>query len=367
MPATPLLHWDIFCQVVDNYGDIGVCWRLAVDLQARGVAMRLWLDDASHLPWLAPNAADTGVALHAWQDAAQHYQPGAVLMATFGCDLPPAVLHMGDALPAAQRPLWLNIEHLSAEDYVARMHLLPSPRFTPEGSRWDQHFFYPGFSAETGGLLRETDVLQRQAAFDKNAWLAAQGIQIAAKAQLISLFAYEPALLADWLGLLQQQERPQHLLVCAGRGQAAFLHTIQQLGLQANEQLAWTLLPFLPQTEFDHLLWAADVNMVRGEDSWLRAIWAGKPFVWQIYAQDDAAHHEKLAAFMQAAALPAPVQAFWRGWNGLDTQIHAGDWQAVQESGAAFAQWRADLLAQDDLSSQLLAWVQSKDQKSPTI
>jgi uncharacterized repeat protein (TIGR03837 family) len=123
----------------------------------------------------------------------------------------------------------------------------------------------------------------------------------------------------------------------------------------------------LPQTEFDHLLWAADVNMVRGEDSWLRAIWAGKPFVWQIYAQDDAAHHEKLAAFMQAAALPAPVQAFWRGWNGLDTQIHAGDWQAVQESGAAFAQWRADLLAQDDLSSQLLAWVQSKDQKSPTI
>jgi hypothetical protein len=28
MPAMQL-HWDIFCRVIDNFGDIGVCWRLA--------------------------------------------------------------------------------------------------------------------------------------------------------------------------------------------------------------------------------------------------------------------------------------------------------------------------------------------------
>ena len=31
----PLL-WDIFCQVIDNHGDVGVCWRLARELAARG-------------------------------------------------------------------------------------------------------------------------------------------------------------------------------------------------------------------------------------------------------------------------------------------------------------------------------------------
>lgn len=356
MPIHPESHWDIFCQVVDNYGDIGVCWRLARDLQARGVAVRLWLDDASHLHWLAPDASSTGIVVLSWSDAAQSYRPGAVLMATFGCALPPAVLHACEALPAPQRPLWLNVEHLSAEDYVERMHLLPSPRFAPDGSRWNQHFFYPGFSTATGGLLREADLAQRLAQFDKNAWLAAQDIRPAAHAQLISLFAYEPARLTEWLRLLSQQARPQHLLVCAGRGQVAFMQTVAQLGLQANEQLNWTLLPFLPQTEFDHLLWACDVNMVRGEDSWLRAIWAGKPFVWQIYEQDDAAHHEKLRAFMQRAALPAALENIYRWWNGLGSD--APDWSALVQAGCAFDQLRQDLLTQDDLSEHILRWVQ---------
>lgn len=356
MPPALDPHWDIFCQVVDNYGDIGVCWRLARDLHAKGVAVRLWLDDASHLPWLAPDAASSGIALMAWQDAAQHYQPGAVLMATFGCVLPPAVLQTGEALPAQQRPLWLNVEHLSAETYVERMHLLPSPRFAPDGSSWNQVFFYPGFSPATGGLLREADLHQRQAAFDKNIWLAAQGIAPAPGAKLISLFAYEPARLAQWLHILSQQGQPQHLLVCAGRGQAAFVQTVTQLGLQANQQLSWTLLPFLPQAEFDQLLWACDVNMVRGEDSWLRAIWAGKPFVWQIYEQDDAAHEDKLAAFMQRAALPAAVQNIYRWWNGMPSA--PPDWSALTQAGCTFSQLRQDLWAQKGLSEQILHFVQ---------
>ena len=46
--------WDIFCQVIDNYGDIGVGWRLATNLAARGQRVRLWLDNSSVLRWLAP-------------------------------------------------------------------------------------------------------------------------------------------------------------------------------------------------------------------------------------------------------------------------------------------------------------------------
>lgn len=361
--ALTLAHrWDIFCQVVDNYGDIGVCWRLAADLHARGLAVRLWLDDASHLPWLAPDAARCGLEIRLWQDASS-YQPGAVLLATFGCDLPAAVLQACEALPAAERPVWLNVEHLSAEDYVERMHLLPSPRFAPDGSRWNQYFFYPGFTPATGGLLREADLAQRQASFDAQAWLAAQGIPHIENAQRISLFCYEPVVLQAWLRILQQQaqQQPQQLLVCAGRGQAAFLQAVAVLGLEPTEQLSWQLLPFLPQSEFDHLLWACDVNMVRGEDSWLRAIWAGKPFVWQIYEQDDAAHHEKLAAFVQAAALPACAAQVYDWWNGLraepDAALAAETWQAFTASAPDFSRLRQRLEQQTDLSAQLLGFV----------
>jgi len=51
------MHWDLFCRVVDNFGDIGVCWRLAADLATRGDAVRLWCDDASALAWMAPDGA----------------------------------------------------------------------------------------------------------------------------------------------------------------------------------------------------------------------------------------------------------------------------------------------------------------------
>ena len=78
-------------------------------------------------------------------------------------------------------------------------------------------------------------------------------------------------------------------------------------------------MPALDQRDFDHLLWASDCNLVRGEDSLVRAIWAGKPFVWQIYPQDDDAHHAKLEAFLDMAQAPASLRQFHRVWNGLES------------------------------------------------
>ncbi len=53
------------------------------------------------------------------------------------------------------------------------------------------------------------------------------------------------------------------------------------------------------QSDYDHLLWCCDFNLVRGEDSFLRAQWAARPFLWHIYPQADAAHLEKLTAFLE--------------------------------------------------------------------
>ena len=62
------MQWDLFCRVIDNHGDLGVCWRLARDLVARGERARLWVDDASALAWMAPERPDRryGVEIHPW-------------------------------------------------------------------------------------------------------------------------------------------------------------------------------------------------------------------------------------------------------------------------------------------------------------
>jgi len=46
--------WDIFCQIVDNYGDAGVCWRLARSLSSlHGQQVRIFCDDLPTLNLLA--------------------------------------------------------------------------------------------------------------------------------------------------------------------------------------------------------------------------------------------------------------------------------------------------------------------------
>ena len=82
------MRWDVFCRVVDNYGDIGVAWRLAAQLGEHGESVRLWLDDASALAWMAPAGA-RGVTVQPWGGAAQ-VEPVEVVLETFGCGLPDA-------------------------------------------------------------------------------------------------------------------------------------------------------------------------------------------------------------------------------------------------------------------------------------
>ena len=361
--------WDIFCRVIDNLGDIGVCWRLCAQLAQRGHTVRLWVDDGSALDWMAPGALDgrwPGVQVHPWQQA----EDGAALAAlpradvwveAFGCDIPPVFIanySMPTRLGAtflAKKPVWINLEYLSAEGYVERVHTLPSPVLQGPGAGWTKHFFYPGFTPATGGLLRAPDLLARQSAFERSAWLAAQGIPWAGE-RIVSLFCYEPLALGAWLAQLAQQ--PTLLLVCAGRAQAAVRALPRPAALRVVE------LPLLSQPDFDHLLWASDCNLVRGEDSLVRALWAGKPLLWQLYAQQDGAHGAKLEAFLDLLGADAPLRTLHRQWNGLaalggDT-LAQPQWTTWQKT---VQDCRARLGAQDDLLTQLTRFVQGCEAK----
>jgi uncharacterized repeat protein (TIGR03837 family) len=287
-----------------------------------------------------------------------------VVVEAFGCELEPElVAHFAGALHAADAdharpPVWINLEYLSAEAWVQRCHGLPSPVLQGPGKGLSKHFFYPGFTPGTGGLLREADLAQRQQAFDPQAWLSQQGIEPGK--QLISLFCYEPKALGEWLQRLADGPHATNLLVTAGRAQAAVRAELPRLGAPPDSQqvgaMTLTWLQHLSQRDYDHLLWASDLNFVRGEDSLVRALWSGKPFVWSIYPQPDQAHHDKLDAFLDQLQAPASLRRFHRVWN----EVEAGALPALE-----LPSWTQTVLAarlrlrqQADLSEQLLRFVE---------
>ncbi|MBN2991185.1 elongation factor P maturation arginine rhamnosyltransferase EarP [Pseudomonas cedrina subsp. fulgida] len=326
-------RWDIFCSVVDNYGDIGVTWRLARQLVVEhACAVRLWVDDLRAFERLCPGIDVRQDAQ--WQEGVdvRHWPaewPGAaaadVVIAAFACQLPPDYM---EAMAARTRaPLWVNLDYLSAEEWVVGCHRLPSVTF--KGVQ--KYFFFPGFRPGTGGLLREAGLLERRRAFQRDAgaqreFLHGLGIFPAADARLISLFAYENAGLASWLDVLATDGRATHLLVPEGR----ILGDVQRwLGLdrlaagdiQQRGALTVQVIAFVPQEHYDRLLWCCDFNAVRGEDSFVRAQWAGRPLLWHIYRQDEDIHLDKLDAFLElytaglSPAARAALIGLWHAWN----------------------------------------------------
>ena len=348
------MHWDLFCRVIDNHGDLGVCWRLAADLASRGEQVRLWVDDPRALAWMAPQGA-VGVTVVHWLEALPGIEPGDVVIEAFGCDLPAAfVARMAACAPA---PVWINLEYLSAEPYALRSHGLASPQQHGPGAGLGKWFFYPGFTPASGGLLREAHALDGASA----GWLAAQGVPLQHGERRVSLFAYADAPLEPLFDRLDSE--PTLILLAAGAAQAPAL-ALFDAQRRRGRHLRAHALPWFDQAGYDQLLRACDLNFARGEDSVVRAMWAGAPFVWQIYAQPDGAHAAKLEALLERfsagsdAALAGAVRQLWRAWNGL------ADWpEALPDATAWQAQsraWREQLAAQTDLTSGLLRFVATR-------
>ena len=337
MPNKPDMprNCDIFCNVIDNYGDIGVCWRLARQLaNGHGLAVRLWVDDLASLAKLCPEADVAaeqqqcrGVEVDLWRKSFPGVHPAELVIEAFACKLP--VNYIKAMAAQEHEPVWINLEYLSAEDWVESHHKLPSPHPTLPLTKY---FFFPGFTKQTGGLLLEHDLLERRDAFQRDSSLQQEfwqsiGMEMPAVETLkVSLFSYENAALPGLFDAWATGPQPLLCLVPEGRilpqvGQY-FGDPKPQAGSDyLRGQLRVRVLPFVEQQRYDLLLWACDVNFVRGEDSFVRAQWAGKPLIWQIYRQHDAVHLKKLEAFLilygKQLAQPSSlaVKGLWLAWN----------------------------------------------------
>jgi uncharacterized repeat protein (TIGR03837 family) len=356
----PAVHWDLFCRVIDNLGDAGVCWRLAADLATRGETVRLVIDDATPLARIAPAGA-ANVEVLPWRDDMALPDAVDVVIEAFGCDPPaPYVERMARR---ARPPCWINLEYLSAEPHAARSHGLPSPQGSGPGAGLTKWFFHPGFTPDTGGLLREPGLLQARNAFERDAWLQAMGWTRRHDEQVSVLFSYEHPGIATWLAALGA--RSTLLLVPQGPAQQ-IVRRVLGPSLQLNALRA-LLLDWLPQSQFDRLLWSADLNVVRGEDSLVRALWAAAPFVWQLYPQHDGAHRRKLQAFLErwqadgAVAPPAGVAEAFVWWNAQPGAAGAvPPWPPAAHWREAVHGWRQQLTGQSDLTTRLINFVAGK-------
>jgi uncharacterized repeat protein (TIGR03837 family) len=357
MPAM-LLHWDIFCRVVDNYGDIGVCWRLARQLaREHGKAVRLWVDDLASLAPICPDCDASlpvqkvqGVEIRRWPEDFVTDRVAEVVIEAFACELPPSyVAAMAASTP---KPRWINLEYLTAEPWAESCHGMASPHPTLPLVK---HFFFPGFSPSTGGLLREIG-LPLAAPQDQPETLE------------ISLFCYDTAPVGSLLAALAANPPPVICHVPPGKPLAAVTAALGGHGPWQFGAARIMPTPFQPLDDYDALLRRCHINFVRGEDSFVRAQWAGRPFVWQIYPQDDAAHHVKLEAFLErycAAmdnALASTVHSLFVAWNsGHDI---AAFWPAFMAQNREIArhntQWAGELAGQTDLTTALVNFAAAK-------
>ena len=300
----------VFVRVIDNYGDAGVGWRLSCLLaEYLHMHVRLWIDDTDALNKLVPAPEKQArITIEAWQgDAMMQQQLSAaadpvLVIETFGCELPPQVLERMRQC----RPLWLNWEYLTAEDWAVGLHAMSS--LQPNGL--EKYFWFMGIDADSGGLLRELDYLAEREKFRQQpqlqqAFRQEYGLPLQHTGQLWLVFAYTSGQWAQWMAMWQQADTPVTLWLAGGQ----VIESLRAAKLIAPEELqqegdicelgnvTLVRIPFVPQAAFDRLLWLADAAIVRGEDSFVRALWAGLPFFWHIYRQDDDVHLQKLHSF----------------------------------------------------------------------
>jgi uncharacterized repeat protein (TIGR03837 family) len=371
-------RWDIFCKIVDNFGDIGICWRLSQQLvKEHHCQVRLFIDDLTTAKKIIPALVDTlqqqsinGVEISTWPT--MPIEPATVVIGAFACELPDTYIQL---MPASQS-VWVNLEYLSAEDWVSDYHAKPSPH---PSLAITKHFYFPGFKSDTGGLIRESNLIKARDNFVGSEteqlvfWQklgAFNEISEIKNSIKISLFCYPQANIQYLILALMSVNKPVDLFVPADStiksiNEILIDFEVINAKMLRKANITMHFLPFLCQAEYDHLLWACDLNFVRGEDSWIRAIWAGKPFIWQPYIQTEHTHITKLNAFLEVYSSTASHEI-----KSLLADAHLS-WSNVENSGlmslqhmikhlpklSCYAQLQANLLAeQTDLATKLVSF-----------
>jgi len=378
---------DLLCKVVDNFGDIGVVYRLARALSELDDApvLRLIVDNLQAFSLLEP-AVDPSLAIQTVRGWTVLSWAGSVpapatenaaeddSVATYAAEYAGTPARAVIECFACGRPDWfeamlfdpsdtctktiVNLEYLTAEPYADDFHKMPS---LTRSSRVRKFMFLPGFTAATGGLILDGAFMR---ALSRHVRVRLEP----AEPYRIMVFGYE----RDYSRIVEDiatfgLKRPVHVLLASGKSQQCFLDAWEGAG----RPFVVEPLPFMRQEDWDELLVACDFLIVRGEDSLSRAALSGKPFLWHAYPQAGAhqlvkvqALLDRLRPFFDPVAF-APVSAAFTAFNDRleDGPSVRGTERILpflrDEGGLAvgFAAFSRALVAHGNLASSLMTFL----------
>ncbi|AFZ83516.1 conserved hypothetical protein of the DUF2331 family [Candidatus Kinetoplastibacterium blastocrithidii TCC012E] len=308
---------DIFCKIIDNYGDIGFCWRLAKHLSCEYKwSIRLIVDDLCAFSCIektldisANSQIVQDINIMKWNVSLENsLTPSDIILETFSCDIPNAFKKI--MLLDIRRFIWINIEYLSAEQWVEDCHLLSSNL----SNGLKKTFFFPGFTSKTGGLIVEQDFLKnkkslKESIYNQEDFLKSLGIKHKRSEFLFCLlFCYPDAPVND---LIRSMKLLNKKIVLIANDQSLFINA------NSTNNLKLVLIPFIDQDSFDKLICCMDINFIRGEDSFVRALLSGNPLIWNIYKQENNTHIDKLKSWLNLNSFPVTIKKVMYSWNNF--------------------------------------------------
>lgn len=363
---------DIFCKVIDNFGDAGIAWRLARSLSLEyGWSVRLVIDLPSTLARMVPEVdADRrsqracGIRVELWDkqfEQARHEACDVVIEA-FSCFLPPDY----EAAIARRIENGLSckvfaLDYLTAEDYAESMHGLnsPHPRYG-----YPKTFFFPGFTEKTGGIIRErslgTEQEQFAASGGRDGFLRSIGADPVHPFSLF-FFTYPTTPVSALAQSLARDPRPVQLLLAPGLASEQLAEALRRLHEPAHIRII--RCPMFAQKDFDKILWSSQAALVRGEDSVVRAQLSGAPLLWTLYPQDEQRHLVKMRAFEELYGKHFTQAKARETWSALELELNSGarevnSWSAwrdrMEQNRQAAASWRQYLFGLEPQTARIV-------------
>ncbi len=288
------MNITILCKVVDNFGDIGVCYRLASRLKqlepSNTISLVVAGLDSFHninnqIDENKPFQNVDGLDIYDWNNAevctpAFSEADGSrlsVILECFQCGRPDwmeAILFKdASGKGGLNRTVQIiMIDYLTAEKYAEDFHCLQS---LTRSAKVQKVNFMPGFTSATGGLIID------------DAW-----------AELLERNEHGPILFFmydnEWLPLAEAlRDSGKTVLVGQGKGRNSFVEACSRAEMRDVE-----ILPFMNQNEWDDMMKSCSALFIRGEESLSRACLSGIPFVWQAYPQTEEYQLVKMEALL---------------------------------------------------------------------
>ncbi|MDO4938060.1 MAG: elongation factor P maturation arginine rhamnosyltransferase EarP [Sutterellaceae bacterium] len=369
LEKTQPLTCDMFCRVIDNFGDAGIAWRLAQSLtRENGWQVRLIIDDRKTLAAMVPEVKiDTepqtvqSVAIDAWENALVG-APADVVIELFSCFLPEdyeAAINAARNAETPKNPVVLALDYLTAERYAEESNGLqsPHPRYG-----YPKTFLFPGFSEKTCGVIYEAVLADKVRSFKESKRKTEVLKSFGADANhpfTLFFFTYPQPVIEELAKALVDDKRPIQMLCAPGAATEKLISKLETL--KDSDHIRVVRMPMVPQAEFDEVLMSCDAALVRGEDSTMRAQLLGVPLIWMLYPQEEDTHLVKLAAFSKiyTEALPCEAREAWASvseWiNGKpDAQSAWSAWRDAFEGMVKGAKmWQETLLSRTSLTVRL--------------